>query len=86
MKRWDQDFHWRPSGPFVLARISRRVPTLDIVIDDGGHEPEQQIASLEELLPFLQPGGAYFCEDVHGMYNEFASYVHGLGHKLNDTS
>jgi hypothetical protein len=53
----------------------RGVPTLDIVIDDGGHQPEQQIASLEELLPFLRPGGVYFCEDVHGMYNEFASYV-----------
>ena len=63
----------------------RRVPTLDIVIDDGGHQPEQQIASLEELLPFLRPGGVYFCEDVHGMYNEFASYIHGLGHKLNDS-
>jgi hypothetical protein len=64
----------------------REVPTLDIVIDDGGHQPGQQIVSLEELLPFLRPGGVYFCEDVHGMYNLFASYVHGLGHKLNDTS
>jgi hypothetical protein len=62
------------------------VPTLDIVIDDGGHIPEQQIVSLEELLPFLRPGGVYFCEDVHGTHNQFASYVHGLGHKLNDTS
>src|SRR5262245_4806979 len=64
----------------------REVPTLDVVIDDGGHQPEQQIASLEELLPFLRPGGVYFCEDVHGIHNEFASYVHGLGHKLNDVS
>jgi hypothetical protein len=64
----------------------RKVSTLDIVIDDGGHQPEQQIVSLEELLPFLRPGGVYFCEDVLGMYNQFASYVHGLGHKLNDMS
>jgi hypothetical protein len=62
----------------------RKVPTLDIVIDDGGHQPEQQIVSLEELLPFLRPGGVYLCEDVHGAFNQFASYVHGLGHKLND--
>jgi hypothetical protein len=62
------------------------VPTLDIVIDDGGHQPEQQIVSVEELLPFLRPGGVYVCEDVHGAYNQFASYVHGLGHKLNDSS
>jgi hypothetical protein len=63
----------------------QRVPMLDIVIDDGGHQPAQQIASLEELLPILRPGGVYFCEDVHGIYNEFASYVHGLSRKLNDT-
>jgi hypothetical protein len=62
----------------------QKVPTLDIVIDDGGHQPEQQIVSVEELLPFLRQGGVYLCEDVHGGFNQFASYVHGLGHKLND--
>ncbi len=62
----------------------QNVPALDIVIDDGGHYPEQQIASIEELLPFLRPGGVYCCEDVHGSFNDFASYVHGLGHRLND--
>jgi 23S rRNA U2552 (ribose-2'-O)-methylase RlmE/FtsJ len=62
----------------------RKVPILDIVIDDGGHQPEQQIVSVEELLPFLRPGGVYFCEDVHGAYNQFASYIHRMGHKLND--
>ena len=64
----------------------QKVSTLDIVIDDGGHMPEQQIVSLEELLPFLRPGGVYCCEDVQGTHNQFASYVHGLGHKLNDES
>jgi hypothetical protein len=62
----------------------RKVPTLDIVIDDGGHQFEQQIVSVEELLPFLRPGGIYFCEDVHGKYNRFASYIHGVGHRLNE--
>jgi hypothetical protein len=64
----------------------RQVPTLDIVIDDGGHQLEQQIVSLEELLPFLRLGGVYLCEDVQGTQNKFASYIHGLGHKLNDDS
>jgi cephalosporin hydroxylase len=62
----------------------RKVPRLDIVIDDGGHEPEQQIVTLEELLPLLNPGGIYLCEDVHGSRNEFAAYAQGLAHKLND--
>lgn len=60
------------------------VPALDIVIDDGGHQLEQQIVSTEELFPFLRPGGVYVCEDVLGAYNEFASYVQGLTHRLND--
>ena len=64
----------------------QKVPTLDVIIDDGGHKPEQQIVSLEELLPLLRPGGVYFCEDVHGACNHFASYVYGLGDKLNDFS
>jgi hypothetical protein len=62
----------------------KNAPAFDIVIDDGGHLPEQQIVSLEELFPFMRPGGVYLCEDVHGGYNPFASYVHGMAHKLND--
>lgn len=64
--------------------IRQRAPAFDVVIDDGGHEPEQQIASFEELFAYMAPGGVYLCEDVHKGFNLFASYVHGLGHKLND--
>jgi hypothetical protein len=32
----------------------RQVPNLDIVIDDGGHQSEQQIVSVEELLRCFQ--------------------------------
>jgi hypothetical protein len=65
----------------------RQVPALDIVIDDGGHAPAQQIISLEELLPHLRQGGVYLCEDIvtNGMH-PFASYVHGMAHRLNDFS
>jgi Methyltransferase domain len=62
----------------------RQVPNLDIVIDDGGHQSDQQIVSVEELLPILRPGGVYLCEDVQYAWNKFASYAHGLGHRLND--
>ena len=59
------------------------VPTLDIVVDDGGHTPLQQRVSLEELLPHLRPGGIYLCEDITGNTNEFAFNVHQLAHQLN---
>jgi hypothetical protein len=64
-------------------RFKREAPNIDIVIDDGGHLPEQQIAAFEELLPHLRPGGVYLCEDVHGVFNRFASYVHRFAHDLN---
>jgi hypothetical protein len=64
-------------------QFKRQVPRLDIVIDDGGHQFGQQVATLEELLPHLWPGGVYLCEDVHQKFNQFASYVYGLEHDLN---
>lgn len=48
-----------------LAEVKRRLPHVDIVIDDGGHQMQQQIVSFEELYPHLQPRGIYLCEDIH---------------------
>ena len=53
------------------------------MIDDGGHETEQQIVTLEETLPYLQPGGVYICEDIHSEGNPFSLYVSGLIAQLN---
>lgn len=63
--------------------FKQRVGPVDIVIDDGGHEPEQQIVSLEEMLPQMKPGGVYLCEDVHGAWNSFAYFMCGLANQLN---
>ncbi len=63
--------------------FKERVPTIDILIDDGGHSAEQQIVTLEEMLPHLRPGGIYLCEDVHGVHNGFCSFSQGLVNNLN---
>ena len=63
--------------------FSRQTPNVDIVIDDGGHRPAQQIATLEECLPLINPGGVYICEDVHGIDNYFLDYIHGLSKSIN---
>jgi SAM-dependent methyltransferase len=60
-----------------------QVPVLDILVDDGGHVPEQQIITLEEILPHLRPGGVYLCEDVSWVHHRFAAFVAGLAHNLN---
>jgi SAM-dependent methyltransferase len=66
------------------ARLKKAAPLIDIVIDDGGHHPEQQLVTLEEMLPHIRPGGVYLCEDIHGRFNGFAAYVHGLSDNLNE--
>lgn len=45
-----------PAGPF------------DIIIDDGGHKPEQQLTTFVKLWPHINSGGIYVCEDLHGNY------------------
>ncbi len=64
-------------------RFRQQAPPMDVVLDDGGHHPEQQMVTIEETLPYLQPGGVYLCEDVHGIDNTFAAFAHGLANQLN---
>lgn len=51
-----------------LAKIKQIVPQMDIFIDDGSHNSEDQIATFEEVFPLIKPGGIYVCEDVHTSY------------------
>ena len=64
-------------------RFQGVVPEVDVLIDDGGHQVEQQMVTLEEMLPHLKAGGVYICEDVHGIPNSFAEFVHSLADGLN---
>jgi hypothetical protein len=62
------------------------VDGVDILIDDGGHSPEQQQITLEEMLPRLRPGGVYICEDIHNRFNGFIEFATGLVRELNNCS
>jgi 23S rRNA U2552 (ribose-2'-O)-methylase RlmE/FtsJ len=61
-----------------------RCPQIDVVIDDGSHEPIHQAITLELLLPHIQPGGVYICEDIHGPFQPFHSFVDGLTRCLSE--
>lgn len=63
--------------------VKAKVPYFDIIVDDGGHETDQQVITLEEMLPHLAPGGVYLCEDVEGRSNNFGFYASGLSCQLN---
>lgn len=71
------------SSRVFWADFRRQVPDVDILIDDGGHLPEQQIVTLEETVPYLRSGGVYLCEDITGIDNQFSAYLHGLAAALN---
>jgi hypothetical protein len=68
------------------AEFKKSVPIVDVVIDDGGHLAEQQLVTLEELLPHIRWGGVYLCEDITTVNNRFAAYLHGLSTNLNAAS
>lgn len=51
-----------------LKKIAAEFPSIDIVIDDGGHTMNQQIVSFEELFDCVSDGGIYLCEDLHTSY------------------
>jgi cephalosporin hydroxylase len=44
------------------------VHTLDILVDDGGHTPEQMQVTLQMSFPHLNPGGFIAIEDIHGRH------------------
>lgn len=51
-----------------LRSLYERYPKFAILLDDGGHRMNQQIATFEELYPQLRPDGIYLCEDIHTSY------------------
>jgi predicted O-methyltransferase YrrM len=36
----------------------------DLIIDDGSHKAEHQVAAIEQLSPLLRPGGVFVVEDI----------------------
>lgn len=64
------------SSRVFLRQLKEMIPRIDILIDDGGHRSEQQIATFEELITHLQTPGIYICEDTHSSYmNEYGGGV-----------
>lgn len=53
-----------------LRQMRTEIGRIDIIIDDGGHAMTQQIATFEELFPFVEGTGVYLVEDLHTSYWE----------------
>lgn len=58
---WEADATRRFSGFGPLSK-----PGFDIIIDDGSHQVEDQLAALVLWWPTLRSGGRFFIEDIQG--------------------
>ena len=56
------------SDPDFLASLAAQYGPFDVVIDDGSHRSEHQIASIERLWQHVADGGVYIVEDLHANY------------------
>jgi len=54
------------ASPEFWQTFKQLEPRVDILIDDGGHQTHQQLRTLKEMLPHIQPGGVLLTEDVMG--------------------
>ncbi len=64
-----------------LRSLKEKIPTIDILIDDGGHTMKQQIYTFEEMFAAIDAQGVYLCEDLHTSYWE----EWGGGHQKEGT-
>lgn len=63
-----------------LRGLRKRIGSVDILIDDGGHSMIQQLTTLEELYDSVAEDGVYLVEDLHTSYwREFGG---GFRHPL----
>ena len=56
-----------------LRALSKTLPPIDVLIDDGGHTMEQQIATFEELFPMVAPEGQAVQRSAIGARRSLAS-------------
>lgn len=63
--------------PAVMARVIKKYPKIDIVLDDGGHRMGQQIKSFELLFSKISATGVCAVEDTHTSY--ISRYGGGCG-------
>jgi hypothetical protein len=59
-----------------MGQVAAKGP-FDMIVDDGGHIPDQQLVSFFSLFPTLKDGGVYLVEDLHS-----SSWLGGQGSRF----
>ena len=58
-------------GDATKEETFRNIDLLDIIVDDGSHKYEDQLATFELLWPKLSNGGLYIIEDVQNIEDAY---------------
>lgn len=56
------------ADPAFLRGLAAEVGPVDVLIEDGGHEMQQQLVTLREMWPVVRDGGVFLVEDLHTSY------------------
>ena len=60
----------------LAVDLSARGSAFDVILDDGSHKVDEQLATLAALFPLVRPGGFYVIEDLGSSWNRH--YGHNL--------
>lgn len=85
------------ADPAFWQEVIDRIGPIDVLLDDGGHTFEQQIVTVDSVLPAVRDGGLIVVEDTHTSYQadfggpsgrSFVSWAKsvadGINHRFSD--
>jgi len=83
------------ADPAYLEKLAAEIGPIDILIDDGSHAFDHQLATFRTLFGHIREDGVYACEDLHTSYDAaqfgggvrktgtFVEFLKGLIDELN---
>ncbi len=60
-----KSYHMDTKNRNEFVELSKTLPLMDVIIDDGGHVPVEQCWALCVLWKCLKSGGVYIVEDIY---------------------
>ncbi len=69
------------SNPEQLKLVMESIDdAMDVIVDDGSHDPNHIITSLTTLFPYLKEGGFYCIEDLEHPRRELEEHLKGYNY------